>query len=172
MSGTLRSGELQASRSRCGLSWLQKNSGYQGMVLKVFLLIEKFIKAWSVWTGKFVSEVELDHESYLDLFPMDGSKIGLHFTKSLTLGWDFGISGSSPVPLPSSERPHLDFIGGASWWYDGLCWVEDTVTGQEVFRLSGRYATPWDVQWDGQYLIVGYRSGEILILDFDQALPQ
>ena len=36
----------------------------------------------------------------------------------------------------------------------------------EVFQLSGRYAKFCTVQWDGRYLIAGYGSGEVLILDF------
>ena len=141
---------------------------------KVFLLAGKFIQAWSVWTGGPVGRVELEDVLYLDLLRMDGSRIGLRFPNSLTLGWDFEISGSSPVPLPnpSPERPHLDFTGGASWWYEGSYWVKDTVTGRDIFKLSGRYAIPHEVQWDGQYLIAGYLSGEVLILDFNQVLPQ
>jgi WD40 repeat protein len=141
---------------------------------KVFLLIEKSIQAWSVWTGEAVGGVELEDESYLDLLRMGGSRICLRFPNSLTLGWDFGASDSSPVPLPdtSLERPCLEFIGGPDWLYEGPSWIKDTATGKEVFQLSGRYATPSDVQWDGQYLVAGYKFGEVLILDFVQMLPQ
>jgi WD40 repeat protein len=140
----------------------------------VFLLAGGFIKAWSLRTGEAVGQVELEDQSYLDLLRVDGSRICVRFPNSLILGWDFGISGSSPVPLPniSSERSHLEFIGGASWWYEGPCWIKDTVTGKAIFQLSGRYASPREVQWDGQYLVAGYGSGEVLILDFAQMLPQ
>jgi WD40 repeat protein len=140
----------------------------------VFLLAREFIKAWSLGTGEAVGEVELEDHSYLDLLRVDGSRICVCFPNSLILGWDFGISGSSPVPLPniSSERSHLEFIGGANWWYNGPCWIKDTVTGKAIFQLSGRYASPREVRWDGQYLVAGYRSGEVLILDFAQMLPQ
>jgi hypothetical protein len=121
-----------------------------------------------------VGGVEFADESYLDLFRMGGSRMGLCFPNSLTLGWDFGISDSSPVPLPNqpSESPHLYFIGYSSRWYEGPYQVKDIVTGKEVFQLSDRYATPYVVQWDGQYLIAGYKSGVVLILDFNQALSQ
>jgi WD40 repeat protein len=140
----------------------------------VFLLAREFIKAWSLGTGEAVGEVELEDHSYLDLLRVDGSRICVRFPNSLILGWDFGISGSSPVPLPniSSARSHLEFIGGASWWYEGPCWIKDTVTGKAIFQLYGRYARPLGVQWDGQYLVAGYGSGEVLILDFAQMLPQ
>ena len=140
---------------------------------KVFLLVLKSIQAWSMWTGEAVGKVELEDDSYLDLLRMDGSRICLRFPNLMTLGWDFGISGSSPVPLSniSLEKSHLDFIGGG-WWYKGLSWIKDTVTGKEIFKLSGRYARPHEVQWGGQYLVAGYGSGEVLILDFNQMFPQ
>jgi WD40 repeat protein len=141
---------------------------------KVFLLSERSIQAWSMHTGEAVGEVELEGGSYLDLLYMSGSRISVHFPNSLSQGWDFGISGSSPVPLPNMylEGPHLDFIGGACWRYQGPSWIKNTATGKEVFRLSGRYARPYEVEWDGQYLVAGYESGELLILDFIQILPQ
>jgi WD40 repeat protein len=134
---------------------------------KVFLLKGKLIQAWSMRTGEAVGEVELKNRSHLELFSMGGSRISVRLPNSSTQEWDFGIPGSPPVPLPnpSTEKPHLDFIGGA--WYEGLSWIKDTVTGKEVFQLAGRYAIPLQVQWDGQYLVAGYRSGEVLILDFN-----
>jgi hypothetical protein len=85
-----------------------------------------------------------------------------------------GSQTPPPVPLPdtSLERPCLDFIGGVDKWFDGPFWIKDVVTGKEVFRLSGRYATPHALQWDGRYLAAGYRSGEMFIIDFVQMLPQ
>ena len=141
---------------------------------KVFLLKDKSIQAWFLWTGEAVGKVELEDESYLNLFCMGGSRVGVRFSNSLTQGWDFGTSGSSPVPLPntSSGGPHLELIGGAYWRYGAPPWIKDTGTGKEVFQLSGRYAAPNDVQWDGRYLVAGYRSGEILIVDFIQMLSQ
>ena len=121
-----------------------------------------------------MGQVELEDESYLGLVCMGGSRVCVYFPNSLTQGWDFGTSGPSPVPLPNTfpEEPHLEFIGGADWWYEGQSWLKDTTTGQEVFQLFGRYARPCEVQWDGWYLVVGYRSGDMLILDFVQMLPK
>ena len=97
---------------------------------------------------------------------MDGSKIWVCFEDSSTQGWDFGILGSSPIQLSNifPGRPHLDFTHPSM--------VKDTVTGKEVFQLVGRYAKPTEVQLDGKYLIAGYESGEVLILDFDHMLLQ
>ena len=141
---------------------------------KVFLLIGKSIQAWSIETGDVVGDVELEDGAYLDPLCMGGSRICVCFPNSLIQGWDFGVSGSSPIPLFSTppERSHLDFIGGDYQLYEGPFWIKDTVTGKKVLQLSGRYARPYDVQWDGQCLVAGYGSGEMLILDFIQTLPQ
>jgi WD40 repeat protein len=140
----------------------------------VFLLAGRFIKAWSLRTGEAVGQVELEDESYLDLLHVYGSRICVRSPNSLVLGWDFGISGPPPVPLSNipSERSHLEYTGGSSWWHKGPHCIRDTVTGKAIFQLSGRYASPDRVQWDGQYLVAGYWSGEVLILDFAQMLPQ
>jgi len=49
--------------------------------------------------------------------------------------------------------------------------IEDVAAGKEVFQLAGRYAKPSVTQWDGQYLVAGYDSGEVLILDFSYTIP-
>jgi WD40 repeat protein len=141
---------------------------------KVFLLAGGFIKAWSLRTGEAVGEVELEDESYQGLFRAGGSRICLCFPNSSIQEWDFGILGSPPVLLPSTspERSCLHFIGGANWWYKGPSQIKDTVTGKVVFQLFGRHAKPREVQWDGRYLIAGYESGEVVILDFIHILPQ
>ena len=142
---------------------------------KVFCLDGRFIRAWSVWTGEFVGEVEFEDgvdEAHLDPLCMDGSKILVQLKNLSTQGWDFGIADSSPVPLSntSSGRPHLRFIDGT--WFRVPSRIKDTVTGKEVFQLSGRYIDPSVTQWDGQYLVIGYDSGEVVILDFNHLCVQ
>ena len=143
---------------------------------KIISLGEKSIQAWSMWTWEFVGEVELglEGELYLDSLHTDSSRVWIHSESSSTQeGWDFGISVSSPVPFdPSIGRPHLDFIGGDLWQTKDPFWVKNTVTGKKVFQLSGKYARPNDVQWDGQHLVAGYDSGEVLILDFHHVLSR
>jgi hypothetical protein len=113
---------------------------------KFFTLIEGSIQAWSIHTGESVGEVKLELEEgyYLDPLQMDGSKIWIRLKDLSTQGWDFGVSNSLPVPLSNgpTERPLLDFIGGASWQTDDPSWIKNTVTGKEVFQLSGRYVRP------------------------------
>jgi len=143
---------------------------------KILHLYNGYIEAWSMWTWEPVGEVKLELEGalYLDSLCTDNSRVWIHSqSSSAQEAWDFGIQGSSPVPFnPSTGRPHLDFTGGAIWHTENSSWIKDTVTGEKKFQLSGRYAEPTDVQWDGQYLVAGYRSGEVLILDFHHVHPQ
>ena len=139
---------------------------------KVFCRVLNVLKAWSVQTGEAAGEVWLGESWRPDPLWMDGSRIQVHSEDNSTWVWDFGIPGSSPtqVSYTSSERPHLHFIHPIIHWDrldDGPSRVEDTITGKEVFWLSGRYAEPPRVQWDGQYLVAGYQSGEVLVLDFN-----
>ena len=143
---------------------------------KIFFLSKESIQAWSMWTWEPVGEVKLGLGvgPYLDSLCTDSSRVRIHSENSLVQeGWDFGTSGSSPVQFnPSTGRPRLDFVGGAIWQVNDLSWIRDTITGRVVFRLSGRYAEPNDIQWDGQYLVAGYDSGGVLILDFDHVYSQ
>jgi len=134
---------------------------------KVFCLDRKLIRAWSMWTWEPVGEAEAEEWEYLNPLQVDSSRIWVQLKDQSTLGWDFGTSGSSPVPLsnPSSERPRLDVIHNP-WG------IKDTVTGKDVFKLSGRYRQPNTLRWDGRYLAVGYKSGEVLILDFYHVHPE
>ena len=141
---------------------------------KVFFLHDGGIQAWSMWTWEPVGEVKLEIKGkpYLDCLYIDNSRLWIHGYSSVQMGWDFGVSSPSPVSFdPSTGRPHLDVIGGAAWAGAGPPWIKDTATGKDVFHLGGKYAKPNDVQWDGQYLVAGYESGEVLILDFHDMLP-
>ena len=143
---------------------------------KVFCLSDESLQALSTHTGELVGEVELDlgEEFHLDPLQMDGSKIWIRKEDFPAQGWDFGISNSPPVPLSHgpTERPLLDFFGGAWWQTDDPSWIKNIVTGKDVFQLSGRYAKPVDIEWDGQCLVAGYESGEVSILDFHHLYPQ
>ena len=140
---------------------------------KVFLLYEEHIQAWSIWTGQVVGEVLLEGIPLDDSLIVDRSRVWVCFEDLHTQGWDFGFPGSTPSPLPNSllDSPHLLFIGTEGQKISPSR-VEDTATMKEVFQLSGRYANPYVAQLDGQYLVTGYRSGEVLILDFNHMIPQ
>jgi len=142
----------------------------------VFGLHDRSIQAWPMWKWKPVCEVKLGLEGrlYLDFLSIASSKVWVQsLDSSGQEGWDFEKLHSSPVPFdPSIGRPHLDFIGGTLWQTNSPCWIKDTATGKEVFQLRGKYVKPYDVQWDGQYLVAGYWSGGILILDFGRILSR
>jgi len=139
---------------------------------KIFGWTGRSIRSWSMQTGEAVGEVEFMGVGW-DLDPLcaDGSRVWIYSWDS-NHGWDFGILGSSPTQLPNTfpDRPHLNFIHGTRWWGCDPSRVEDTVTGKDIFQLGGRYARPYDARWDGQYLVAGYDSGEVLILDFNHVV--
>jgi len=127
------------------------------------------IQAQSIWTRGIVREVELGFFPSTDLLTIDDQRVWVHSPPpgDEIMGWDFGILGSSPVKLvdTSQNRPHLDFSGGIRSWRKFLPGIQDTVTKRGVFQLPERLARCSDAQWDGQYLVVGYDSGEVLILE-------
>jgi WD40 repeat protein len=139
---------------------------------KIFCLIKdhNLLQAWSIQTGEALGGVEVEDGSYLGHYCMDGSKIWVNCRGKPTQGWDFRVSGTSPVLLSNtpSERSHLHLIHN----FRAPPRIEDTVTGKVVFWFSGRYVEPSDVRWDGQYLIAGYESGEVLILDLRHMCPE
>ena len=143
---------------------------------KIFCLVGKSIQAWSMYTGEPVGEINAKSEQtlYLDPLCMDNSRIWIQFKDSSVQGWEFGNLGSPPISLSntSTERPLLGFISGAEWQTEDSSWIKNTATGKKVLQLSGRYAKPGKVQWDGKYLIAGYTSGEVLIWDFHHLYPQ
>jgi WD40 repeat protein len=137
------------------------------------------IYAWHIWTGEAMGMVAVDSTilvgsslgtdsiMFVDSFlTIDSSRVWVHLPGGIR-GWDFGVPDSSSIKecTEPPNRPHLDFIGGIRKERSSLPGIEDTVTGKEVFRLPLRYARPNDAQWDGQYLVAGYDSGEVLILD-------
>ena len=143
---------------------------------KIICLSDGIVQAWSMWTWELVSEMKLDFwgSLYLDSLCTYSPRIWIHSRNtSGQQGWDFGTSGSAPVPFdPSTGRPQLDFIGGARWQTYNPSWIKDSTTERRVFQLSGEYRVLNDVQWDGRFLVAGFDSGEVLILDFHSVLSQ
>ena len=140
---------------------------------KVFVLDVNTIQAWSIVTGVIVGEVKLEGKSLWGSLVVDGSRVWVYFKDLQAQGWDFRLPRSTPVPLfnMSPDRPHLHFIGTKGQDISPPR-LEDTITGKVFFQLSGKYAKPAKAQWDGRYLVTGYLSGEVLILDFAHLICQ
>ena len=100
------------------------------------------------------------HQSQRSL-TVDGSRVWVHSPWSEPWGWDFGTLGSPPVQLPNPPIL-LDKL-----WDIKQSRIKDAVTGRVVFQLGGRFVEPDISQWDGHYLVAAYKSGELLILDFN-----
>ena len=128
---------------------------------KVFCLDETSIQAWSISTGEAVGKVEFASSTPRFSLAIDDSRVWVH-TVSNPPGWDFGIPGSSPIQLSNIplSRPHLGS------WENNRTSLKDPATKKEVLQLSGEFAYPVDASWDGRYLVAGYSSGTVLILDF------
>ena len=141
---------------------------------KVFCWSGRSIQVRSIHTGEPVGEVKLEQDFYLDPFQTDCSKIWVRLKDLSTQGWDFGVPNSPPVLLSDgpTERPFLDLVGSPFRWINKLSWVRNTVTGKVVFQFPWKYAKVSFMQWDGQYLIASFESGEVLILDFYHLHPQ
>jgi len=122
------------------------------------------IQAWSIQTGEVVVKVKLGFSEPQRSLTVDGSRVWVCSPESEPLGWDFGTLGSSPVQLSNSL---LLLAKNAKLWDAIQSRIKDVVTGGVVFQLAGRFVNPADSQWDGHYLVAGYLSGEVLILDFN-----
>lgn len=132
---------------------------------RIFYLYWKTIQVWSTQTGEVVGVVEFEFGGPRRFLAVDSSRVWVHSPLEEPQGWDFGIPGSSPVKLPNISSQYPD---GAKLWDINQSRIKDTATGKIVFQMGGRFAKPFDGQWDGQYLVTGYESGEVLILDFNR----
>jgi len=146
------------------------------------------IQALDIWTGEVVSETKLEcGGQFPGSLVVNGSRFGVRFVERGSIGdednsvgatgtqwWDLGTVGITPILLSNTplDRPHLDFLCNANIYSYVPSQVEDTTNGKVVFWLFGRHGRHSDTQWDGRYLVAGYESGEVLILDFDSLPPQ
>lgn len=135
---------------------------------KVFCLDWLSIYAWYIYSGEAMGNVKLRLPLSMDTsMTIDGSRVWVQHGKCGHEGWDFGVPDSSSIKQcpQSTSRPHLDFVNGIRRRKSFLPGIMDTVSGKEIFRLPGRCVRPADSQWDGQYLVAGYASGEVLIVE-------
>ena len=131
---------------------------------KVFCLNKATIKAWDVWTGEAAGEVGTDGCN--SFHTIDGSRVWIQYYKLQIQGWDFGISDSSPVQL-SNVPPDVLYLNSTKLWDIGSSGIKDVATGKVVFWLPRK---PVSVQYNGQYLVLYYRYGEVFVLDLNNVL--
>ena len=133
---------------------------------RIFSLGPRSIQVQSIQTGEIVGEVKIKFEEHaIGFLTVDGSMVLIHYPGLEDQVWDFGIPGSSPVQLPTIPpvRPHSN---NTVLWDTSISGVREKATGKIIFWLSRRSGKPSDVQWDGQYLVACFISGEVLVLDF------
>jgi len=149
---------------------------------QVFLLDYQSIQAWSIPTGEPMGEVKLKGKQPQGLI-VNGSRVWLSYPEPTghsssdpgPMGWDFGVPDCPSIPPPNTfpDRPYFTLVDGTIQKHAGSSWVEDTVTGRQIFYLPKRLAMNSRVShWDKQYLVLGHRSGEVLILDFSHVYPK
>ena len=134
--------------------------------LKIFHLWAPNIWAWSIQTGEAMGKVKITFSADMGSLIVNGSKVWTHRRQSGYEGWDLGIAGSTPTKL--SGMPALS--NGSLLWDPKQGRIKNAVTGGVIFQLSGRFANPADVQCDGSYLVAGYGSGGVLILELKGAI--
>ena len=133
---------------------------------KVFYISSLFIRALDIQTGEDMGKVKLDSPWALNPFlAVDGSRVWMN-TNQHHMGQSFWISDSLSIEscVVPINRCHLDFVGGIRQYKMSLPPIEDTITGNEFLRLPRSLDGPTDAQWDGQYLVAGYDTGDVLIL--------
>ena len=139
---------------------------------KVFGLSAHYIEAMFMETGEVAGRVATTAGQRSGLF-VRGSKVGVD--NPCRRGWDFGGLEVSDFGVFQSP-PRLDLIDWSTG-RDGTMsstervtrWIGDTVTGRPIFHIPERYIRPdTEILWDGRYLLIWSRSGEVVIMDFDR----
>ena len=138
--------------------------------LRVFSLGQMVIQAQSIQTGEIMGQAGIKMVKYnKGSLTINGSRVWIHYPNAETQMWDFGTPDSPPVQLPNTPL-YILHPNSAVLWDTGTCCVKEKATGKVVFWLSKGYGKPVDVQWNNQYLVASFISGELLILDFSHVL--
>ena len=127
----------------------------------IFCIYTPWVWALSLQTGEVIEEMDIGHHKSIGSLVVDDSRAWACWDESNYKGWDFGIPGSTPV-----ELPYMPTIPAPSRLWDPMkARIKNPATGEVVFQLSGRFANPVSDQCNDSYLVAGYESGEVLILD-------
>lgn len=136
---------------------------------KIFGQDDMSIEARSIQTGEAAGLVLYHGGDRMGGLVVHGSKVWLTGSKDEE-GWDFGNGGTSTSYGDFLGQHGLGFVDRAPRTTRPAS-VCDT-TGRQVFRLPERYMKPdMKRRWDGRFLLVYSRSGEVVVIDFDSVLP-
>ena len=138
---------------------------------RVFSIGAREIQAQSIQTGQILGKAEIKFQDFsFASLTVNGPRVWVHYPAAETQVWDFGTPDSPPVQL-SNMPLHIFHPTGVMLWDTGPSCLKEKATGKVVFWLSKGYGKPGDVQWNGQYLVASFISGEVLVLDFSYILP-
>ena len=138
---------------------------------RVFSIGARAIQAQSIQTGKIVGKAGIKFlNCNIASLTVNNSRVWVHYPAAETQVWDFGTPDSTPVQL-SNMPLHIFHPTGIMLWDTGPSCVKEKATGKVVFQLAKGYGKPVDVQWNDQYLVASFISGEVLVLDFKHMLP-
>ena len=128
---------------------------------RVFGLNAPSIWAWSLQTGEVMWKMKIEYQGVSGSLIVDGSKVWVYWPESNYKGWEFGIPGSTSIELPNTSIP----LSPSRLWDPKQASIKNLATGEVIFQFSRRLAHPTDIQSNDSYLVAGFQSGEILILD-------
>ena len=138
---------------------------------RVFSIGARVIQAQSMTTGEILGKAGI---KFIDRdtasLTVNGSRVWVDYINAESQVWDFGAPDSPPVQLPNIPL-YIHHPNGSMQWNTSLSCVEEKATGKVVFWLSKRYGKPVNVQWNSQYLVASFMSGEVLVLDFCNMFP-
>ena len=147
---------------------------------KFFCVYEESIQACDIQTGEVVGKVrvqDMDLKTWgrmvagerMKFEGIEGSKIWATVWESDSghfRGLDFGIPGSPPARFcPPVHYPSRIHFNDNKVWEIKMSRMKD-ITGRVVVQLPRRFGKAIHALWDGHYLVVPFKSGEVVILDF------
>ena len=138
---------------------------------RVFSIGARVIQVQSIQTGEIVGEAGIRSSQYSEAtLTINDSRVWIHYPDVETQVWDFGTP-DLVVQLPNTTLEIHHSNGVVLWDSSSFC-VKEKATGKVIFQLPKGYGKPIDVQWNNQYLVASFKSGEVLVLDFCHKLPQ
>ena len=150
-------------------TWMEKIKMSQDGSM-IYCLYSGSLWALATKTGKVIGQVGIrfgsGHSYYLSV---DDFGVWVHYSKSEHEGWNFGISGASPVKL-LDVSPYQCCINSTLQWDPSLRGIKNKVTGKVVFWVSKSYGDIFDVQWNDLCLVICFKSKEVSVLDFTHIL--